>query len=137
MIFHVDPHSPEPIFEQLIFQVKSAVARGQLSEGDKLPSVRELAKELTVNPNTIVRALEALARDGVIVRRQGAGTFITGRGGSELSDAVRTERLDSLMRHAVTEAFHLGFSAKEIRDALRASLDDVQFSRPKNPKGDS
>lgn len=130
MILRVDPRSAEPIFEQLVFQVKRAVARGDLHEGDRLPSVRELARDLTVNPNTIVRALEVLARDGVVVRRQGAGTFVAGRGGEDLADDVRRERLERLMRHAVTEAFHLGFDAAPIRDAFRRSLADLQFETP-------
>lgn len=127
MILRVDPHSPEPIFEQIVYQVKRAVARGELRDGDRLPSVRELARDLTVNPNTIVRALEVLARDGVVVRRQGAGTFVTGRGGDELAERVRTERLDALLRRAVTEAFHLGFDAAAIRAALDAALADLHF----------
>ncbi len=56
MWIRIDPQSAEPIFEQVVFQVKGAVARGQLSEGDRLPSVRELAKDLAVNPNTVIRA---------------------------------------------------------------------------------
>ena len=55
MWIRIDPQSPEPIFDQIVFQVKGAVARGQLSAGDRLPSVRELAKEVAVNPNTVIR----------------------------------------------------------------------------------
>jgi len=71
MLIRVDPRSAEPLFEQLVFQVKRLVAEGALASGAKLPSVRELARQLAINPNTVVRAIEALERDGVIVRRQG------------------------------------------------------------------
>ena len=75
MLIRVDPQSSEPIFEQIAFQVKDAVARGALVTGDRLPSVRQLARDLTVNPNTVVRSYELLERDGVIVRRQGIGVL--------------------------------------------------------------
>ena len=64
MFLRVDLASAEPLFEQIAFGVKDAVARGELVPGAKLPSVRELAQELSINPNTVVRAYEALERDG-------------------------------------------------------------------------
>ena len=126
MIFTLDPHSPEPIFEQIAFAVKEAVARGDLAPGAQLPSVREMAQDLSVNPNTVVRAYELLTRDGVVVRRQGAGCFITGRP-SALSGKQRRRQMEDLITRAVTEAFHLGFSAEEVRAALEEALADVRF----------
>ena len=78
MLLRIQPLSPEPIFEQVVFQVKAAVARGELVAGDRLPSVRELARDLAINPNTVARAYEALEAQGVVVRRQGSGCFVTG-----------------------------------------------------------
>lgn len=121
MILRVDAQSPEPIFEQVAFQVKSAVARGELEANDKLPSVRELAKELAINPNTVARAYEALERDGVIVRRQGSGCFVTGET-SGLRLEERRKRLDQLVHRAVTEAFHLGLDVEDVRAALERHL---------------
>ncbi|MBM4321831.1 MAG: GntR family transcriptional regulator, partial [Deltaproteobacteria bacterium] len=66
MLIKIDPQSAEPIFEQIVFQVKGSVARGELLQGDRLPSVRELAKELSVNPNTVIRAYEALEKSGAV-----------------------------------------------------------------------
>ncbi len=126
MIIRVDPRSPEPLFEQIAFAVKSAVARGDAVAGQKLPSVRELARELAINPNTVVRAYDALERDGVLIRRQGAGCFLTERG-SDLAAAERRRQLQERMRRAATEAFHLGFSADEIRRALDQCLDKLDF----------
>ena len=128
MIIRVDPQSAEPIFEQIVFQVKGAVARGEAAQGDKLPSVRSLAREISVNPNTVVRAYEHLENDGLIVRRQGAGCFIK-QDGEALADDARTAQLDVLMERAVTEAFHVGAKPREIKDALTRALDALKFAR--------
>ncbi len=126
MIIRIDPQSAEPLFEQVVFAVKTAVAKGTAKEGHRLPSVRELARELAINPNTVVRAYEALERDGVIVRRQGAGCFLSGRG-SDLAASERRKQLTELLRRAATEAFHLGFGAEDIERALAQCLEQVQF----------
>ena len=126
VVIRIDPASAEPLFEQVVFAVKQAVARGTAAAGDKLPSVRELARDLAINPNTVVRAYDVLERDGVIVRRQGAGCFLTGKG-SELGTPERRHKLRDLMRRAATEGFHLGFTAADIRRALDDSLDELHF----------
>lgn len=130
VVIRIDPGSAEPLFEQVVFAVKQAVARGSAAAGDKLPSVRELARELAINPNTVVRAYEALERDGVIVRRQGAGCFLTGRG-TGLATPERRHKLRDLVRRAATEAFHLGFSAADVTKALTDSLDELRFDQRK------
>ena len=129
MIIRIDPQSSEPVFEQIAFAVKAAVAAGQGKAGDKLPSVRELARELAINPNTVVRAYELLERDRVIVRRQGAGCFLTGHG-SDLAAPRRKEQLAEAVQRLVTDAFHLGFDADQIRTALETALAGVQFDTP-------
>jgi GntR family transcriptional regulator len=130
MLIRIDPQSPEPIFEQVVYQVKGLVARGDLVEGDRLPSVRELAKQIAVNPNTVIRAYEALEHDGLIVRRQGAGCFVTANG-STLKSSERTRQLKQLMRRTVTDAFHLGFKPQAIRKALEEGLAGVRFKERK------
>ena len=127
MFQRIDPSAAEPIFEQLVASVKEDVATGQLGTGDQLPSVRELARELAINPNTVARAYERLEAEGVIVRRQGAGCFVTERR-STLSAKERGRRLSGSMRRLVTDAYHLGASAEEISAALAAEL------RRLNPK---
>jgi GntR family transcriptional regulator len=121
MLLRLDPLSAEPIFEQVVFQVKAQIARGVLRSGDKLPSVRELAKELAINPNTVARSYEALESQGVIVRKQGSGCFVTGNT-SALKLESRKKQLDQLIHRTVTEAFHLGFGAEELRSALEKRL---------------
>lgn len=130
MLIRVDPTSAEPLFEQVVFAVKSAVARGAAEPGEKLPSVRELARDLGINPNTVVRAYEVLERDGVIVRRQGAGCFLTGSG-SDLAATERRRQLQELLQRAATEAFHLGFTAADIEKALRQCLEQIDFAAGK------
>jgi GntR family transcriptional regulator len=132
MLVTIDLHSPEPIFEQIAFAVKDAVARGDLVGGAQLPSVRELAQELSVNPNTIVRAYELLTREGVVVRRQGAGCFVTGRP-SALSGRHRRRQLQELVQRMVTEAFHLGFAAGDVQKAVEQALASVRFSERSQP----
>jgi GntR family transcriptional regulator len=66
-----------PIYEQLVEQVRNAVARGEIEPGTKLPSVRDLAVQLKINPSTVVRAYMELERDGLCEKRRGQGTFIT------------------------------------------------------------
>ena len=129
MFLSLDPKSPEPIFEQLAFQVKGAVARGEMASGAQLPSVRELAKELAINPNTVARAYDSLESQGVIVRRQGSGCFIAERA-MTLADAERKRRLDAVVEHVATEAFHLGFGADELRASIERHLKRLRF-----PKG--
>ena len=126
MLIRIDPRSPEPLFEQVVFAVKTAVAKGTAAPGDRLPSVRELARELAINPNTVVRAYEVLERDGVVVRRQGSGCFVSDRG-SDLAQAQKKKQLVELMRRAATEAFHLGFQPADVERALAQCLDEVQF----------
>ena len=128
MHIRVDPQSAEPLFEQVVFAVKAAVARGTAKAGDQLPSVRELARELAINPNTVVRAYEVLERDGVLVRRQGAGCFLTG-GGRDLAAGERRRQLQELLRRTATAAFHLGFTAADVKQALAESLDELQFAK--------
>ena len=123
MFLRLDPASPEPAFEQIAFGVKSAVAAGALVPGVKLPSVRELAKELVINPNTVARAYAELEAQGVIVRRQGSGCFVSS-GACVLSERERDRRLGALLERLVIEAFHLGFSPADVRAALDARLAD-------------
>jgi len=121
MLLRIDPLAAEPLFEQIAFQVKAAVARGELEASDRIPSVRELAKTLAINPNTVARAYDLLEGQGVIVRRQGSGCFVTGET-SALELSQRKKKLDELIQHAVTEAHHLGFDGDHLRAALERRL---------------
>lgn len=110
-----------PIFRQVIDQIRLAVATGRLAEGEQLPSVRALAENLVVNPNTIAKAYSDLARERVIDCRQGRGVFVAPRR-QVYSKAERTRRLAPLIDALVNEGLSLGYDADEIVDALRHRL---------------
>jgi GntR family transcriptional regulator len=113
MAFHVNTASRVPIYQQLVRQVREAVARGELGPDERLPSVRQLADELAVNPNTVARAYTELERDGTLVSRPGLGIFVA-QPGTDLTRAARDRRLRELLDQLLTEAVHLGYSADEV-----------------------
>jgi GntR family transcriptional regulator len=135
LVLRVDPASPEPLFAQLVAAVKRAVATGRLRAGDKLPSVRELAAELTINPNTIAKAYQALEAEGVTMSRHGQGTFVADRRITvrrpEQKRRVR-EQLDGLLSDAV----HLGLSEDDVREEFDDAMKRVRF-RPDAEEGKS
>lgn len=123
MWFHADPSSGVPIYMQIINQVKRATASGLLKAGDQMPSVRELAMELTVNPNTIAKAYQELEREGIIKTVRGIGTFVA----EKEVKLVREERvkvLTSAIDKVLIEAHHLGFSEEEVRALLEERIDE-------------
>jgi GntR family transcriptional regulator len=113
MDFRIDPTSRLPIYRQLTKQIREAVARGKLRAEERLPSVRDLSRELVVNPNTVARVYTELERDGVINTRPGLGVFVA-RPRAELTRKVRSGRLQQLADDFLTEAVHLGFSREEV-----------------------
>lgn len=123
MIFYVDPHSEIPIYVQIINQVKHAAASGIIQPGDRLPSVRRLARELVVNPNTIARAYQELERDGVITTQQGRGTFVAEKG-SILSYEERLKQLGRLVRRLLVEAYHLDVSFSDLLGLVEREMQE-------------
>jgi GntR family transcriptional regulator len=113
----IDTSSRLPICRQLSEQIREAVARGKLRPDERLPSVRELSRQLVVNPNTVARVYGDLEHEGVLTTRPGLGVFVA-KPGSELSQKVRKERLREAANRFLTEAVHLGFSADEVRKLL-------------------
>jgi len=106
-LFSVLTGSPEPIYRQLIEQVRRLVAAGQLRAGDELPSVRELAQALAVNPMTVSRAWSQLEADGLVERRRGLGMAIAAHAGA--ADAERARLLQPAMTAAAVLARQLGY----------------------------
>jgi len=104
MIFEVDLHSQKPIYQQLIDQVKLALASGRLRPGDRLPSIRDVAIDLRVNRNTVARVYAELEREGLIYTRAGQGCFASDRGGERLSEAAIAEELQGLMDAVLAQA---------------------------------
>jgi GntR family transcriptional regulator len=134
MELSVDTASREPIYRQLAIQIREGVARGRLAQGDKLPSVRELASRLVVNPNTIARAYTELEREGVLHTRQGMGVFIA-KPASELTKPARRKRLVEPIDGLLTEAIYLGFTRDEVFALVEERAAAFQWERPSDNDG--
>ena len=128
MFINIDPSSGLPIYLQIAQQIKTAVAMGRLQPEDPLPSVRQLAVGLAVNPNTVARAYLDLEIEGVIYKRQGAGTFVSGQG-VEMSKGERRRVLNELLEKALVEGVNLGLSERELRDAFERLLEEILHAR--------
>jgi GntR family transcriptional regulator len=120
--FHIDPSSGTPVYRQIVDQVRQAVAGGTLRPGARLPSVRDLAVELAVNPNTIAKAYQELERDGTITTPRGRGSFVAAASVPDLSPVERRERLRPAVERLLTEAYHLGISDGELTDLIAEHL---------------
>ena len=116
--FRLDLQSGVPVYRQIIDQVRGGVASGALSVGDQLPTVRQLAVDLAINPNTVVRAYRELELGGLLETHQGTGTFISAqkmRGGNE----ERARQLARIVEDAAARAGAAGFSVEELIEELR------------------
>ena len=131
MKFQCDPASRQPIYRQLMDQVRAAVAKGRLKSGERLPSVRRLSRELIVNPNTVARAYTELEREGVLNTRQGLGVFVAERN-AELTKKARRDRLLESLDRFLTEAVHLGFGADEVVALVNERIAGFQFDGAEN-----
>jgi GntR family transcriptional regulator len=124
----IDASSGLPIYVQIANQIKTSIAMGRLRPEDPLPSVRQLAVELAVNPNTVARAYLDLEYEGVIYKRQGAGTFVSAQG-VEMSKLERRRVLAELIEKALVEGVNLGLSERELRETFDRVLDRILQSR--------
>jgi GntR family transcriptional regulator len=123
--FRRDMGSGIPAYRQIIDQILGGIASGALQPGDQLPTVRQLAVDLAINPNTVVRAYRELEIRGVLTTQQGIGTFIT-REQVRPDEAERQRQLNQLVAEFMSRAGASGFAATEIVDRIR---DFVQQGR--------
>lgn len=121
MFDHIDPRSAVPLYAQIASRLRAAIAGGQLAPGTGLPSVRQLASQLRINPATVVQAYRELEREGFVAIRQGSGTTVLGVAeGAGRAERVRQAR--ALVRRMLEEAGRLRISGEEVREALVAEL---------------
>jgi GntR family transcriptional regulator len=113
----VDLKSGVPIYRQIIDQVKSAIATGTLGPGDRLPTVRQLAVDLSVNPNTVSRAYNELELTGLVETHMGSGTFI-GNQRVERDEVERRRILEQICQEFLSRASSHGFTLEDILDNL-------------------
>ena len=106
MQIRIDNSSNRPVYQQIIDQVKRDIALGRLIKDEKLPTVRELAAQLAINPNTIAKAYRQMEGEGIIVTRPGAGAFVANLD-SSLSRVVRKKLLSDVLERIAVEAFHM------------------------------
>ncbi|MGB6933980.1 MAG: GntR family transcriptional regulator [Acidobacteriaceae bacterium] len=118
-MFRVNPSSGIPLYLQLMEQVKHAVETGALREGDRLPTIRKVAEDLVMNPNTVVRAYRELEHEGVLELKHGSGVFIraTARGRARL-----VHEAQRVMHSAVERLISRGLSKDEMRRAFENEL---------------
>jgi GntR family transcriptional regulator len=115
--FRLDLHSGVPVYRQIIDQVMGGIAAGALSAGDQLPTVRQVAVDLAINPNTVVRAYRELEIRGALETQQGTGTFIS-RQKVKRDDVERQRQLNQLVSELVSRAGAAGFTIEELQEQL-------------------
>ena len=119
--FALDLHSGMPVYRQLIDQVRGGMASGTLKAGDQLPTVRQLAVDLAINPNTVMRAYRELELSGLLETHQGTGTFIANKK-VEKNSAERERHLGQMAGEFAARAGAAGFTLEELIDRLRELL---------------
>ncbi len=123
MFIVISPSDPAPMYRQVTDQVKDAIARGTLKAGEKLPSIREMSKELKISPITIKRSYQDLEHEGYIVTRAGLGSFI-----AEVDfNRLRSEKVDEIageLGRILKMASGYGISAAELRRILKRLQED-------------
>ncbi len=124
MFFSIDPQSGVAIYEQIVRQVKFAIAEGTLGPGQLLPSVRQLSQQLAINPNTIARAYLQLQADQVAESLRGRGVAVCA-GAPQRCRELRRTLIAERLRTVLVEALHGGLKAAEIREIVRTQLDSL------------
>jgi len=126
--FRLDLHSGVPVYRQIIDQVMGGIAAGTLGGGDQLPTVRQVAVDLSINPNTVVRAYRELEIRGVLETQQGTGTFVSHQKVKQ-NELERQRQLNQLVSDFVARAGSAGFT---IQDLLEQLQDRAVTDSPKN-----
>ena len=124
----LDLRSGVPVYRQIMDQVLGAVASGRLTSGDQLPTVRQLAVDLSINPNTVIRAYRELEIRGFLDTHQGSGTFVSQQR-VEQDDEERVRKLDLIVSDAIARAGAEGFTAKQVLDRLKELLAEQKTRR--------
>ncbi len=133
--FRLDLHSGVPLYRQLIDQVQAAIASQALIPGDQLPTVRQVAVDLEINPNTVMRAYREMEIRGILDTQQGTGTFVAQQ--TIDRDALEHSRgLEQLVEEFAARAGAGGFNLEELMTALRDRVAEGKLGRTLKPKGD-
>jgi GntR family transcriptional regulator len=125
MVVRIDSESRMPIYAQIVEQIKAQIAAGQLTPGDQLPTIRQLATDLRINFNTVVRAYLDLEREGLISTQRGRGTFVADSPQEEALAQMRDEKMELIVTTALEELFNLGYSRQEVERTLHKKLKEI------------
>jgi GntR family transcriptional regulator len=121
-LFIINTSDPTPLYAQLERAIRFAIAIGKLREGDRLPTVRQLAVELCINANTVARVYSELERKGVVETRRGVGTFVCENDGEPVLLKDRERQFDQTINRFLAEAGSLGYSLVEVVEHLESRL---------------
>lgn len=128
MQIQLDFRSGQPIYLQIVEQIRQMVARGELKQGDQLPTVRQLATDLRVNFNTVARAYRLLDEARLISTQHGRGTYVWEAPSDDTLQRLRRQGLDDLLGHCLQEARRLGYTTPEIRQAFELQVATMKES---------
>ncbi|MFB0554950.1 MAG: GntR family transcriptional regulator [Phycisphaerae bacterium] len=127
MHFRIDNASDRPVYQQIIDQIKRDIALGRLNKNERLPTVRQLAGQLAINPNTIAKAYRQLEQEGIIVTKAGAGAFVANLD-SNLSRSVRKKLISEELERIAVEAFHMQIDGQTLLEWFNNAV--VKFNLP-------
>ena len=127
MQFRIDNASDRPVYRQIMDQIKRDIALGRLIKNEKLPTVRQLAGQIAINPNTIAKAYRQLEQEGIIVTKAGAGAFVANLD-SNLSRSVRKKLLSEELERIAVEAFHMQIDNQTLLEWFNNAV--VKFNLP-------
>lgn len=134
MFLSVDPSGDAPIYDQIVRQIKYAIAGRTLRPGQLLPSVRQVSKDLAINPNTVARAFQELQSDGLIEALRGRGMIVS-PGADQTCRRHRKEILAARLESTLAEALHGGMTGDEIRRAVDRTI--CKLEKTVTPIGES
>jgi len=121
----IDTKSGVPFYRQIIEQVKFAIAQGDLQTGDRLPTIRQLSVDLSINPNTVIRAYRELEIEGMLDTQQGSGTFVS-KCRPDVDRLERQRMLDQILTDMLARASSYGFTLDEVLEGLRQRKEETK-----------
>ncbi|MCK4275691.1 MAG: GntR family transcriptional regulator, partial [Phycisphaerae bacterium] len=130
----ISPGSNDPIYVQIVDQIGRAIATGELTVGNKLPPIRQLAGELVINPNTVARAYGVLEQRGLVSTKTGAGTFVTDPALRD-TDAGQLNVLAERMDNVISQGINLGLAPGQIAEMLQGRMKQFTRSQKKEKRG--
>ncbi len=125
MYLRLDYQSGEAIYRQIVEQIKYKIASGELKPNEQLPSIRDLAKQLKINPRTVVKIYEELQSGGLVVRRQGQGVFVK-NGQSAVPLQTRNKLIGEMARRTLAEAYRLGANEEEVIEIFSNIIEEMR-----------